>query len=483
MNAAAPWHLLDALPRELWRWAVVCSAGAPAQRLPQVQRWLRALHDGTLPDAQDNWGDTDATQALRPLLQELELTQLTQGSEALSRQVLQSLLWHLDSLIDRAEGEARADAIARMREQFRQSWDVQRQGWDEVLALLQSLGDLAHLRWDELQGQLSRREWTEAQRIGELLARLPRLSAFIDAVGRRAPVPKAAPAAQPQPRPTAPQRAARHPAEEQERRPEPHAVDGVHRSRALARMTGAESALLRHPVGRRLWRARFAEAQLQTYDDRAPQHSERPAPTPAPAQAHSAPLGRGPLVVCLDTSGSMRGAPGNVARACVLQALRSAHAGQRPCALIAFGGAGEVIERELALDARGLQHLLDCMGQAFDGGTDVQTPLEQAIARVQTTGWHDADILIVSDGEFGVTHATLDALHDAKARLGLRVHGVLIGDRETVGLVEVCDQLHWVRDWRRWGDHATRAADDFSPVHSLSLTALYFPNAIRRQQT
>ena len=81
----------------------------------------------------------------------------------------------------------------------------------------------------------------------------------------------------------------------------------------------------------------------------------------------------------------------------------------------------------------------------------------------------------------GKKHATLiKGLDEAKARLGLRVHGVLIGDRETVGLVEVCDTLHWVRDWRRWGNAPSRAGDDFSPVHSLSLTAMYFPNAIRR---
>ena len=37
-----------------------------------------------------------------------------------------------------------------------------------------------------------------------------------------------------------------------------------------------------------------------------------------------------------------------------------------------------------------------------------------------------------------------------------------------------------MRDWRRWGNAPSRAGDDFSPVHHLSLTALYFPNAIRR---
>lgn len=477
-----PYHHLAALPRELWRWAVVCSSGAPEPRLPQLAHWRDALLQGRLPDAAHDLGDPQATHALRPLLQELELVQLTRQSAPLTLQVLQSLMWHLDSLIDSPPDQPRSQAIADMCDSFRASWDVQRQGWDEILALLQTLGDLAHLRWDALQGQLSRREWSEAQRIGALLQRLPALAAFIDGAGRRERLPQPPPAQRPHPgaAPHAP--AARHPADEQERHPEPAAVDGVHRSRALARMTGGESLLLTRPAWRRLWRARFAEAQLLSYDDRARQTAPRPVPAPDQAPQPRAPerLGRGPLIVCLDTSGSMRGAPENVAKACVLQALRSAHKGQRACRLLAFGGPDEVLERDLTLDANGLSHLLDLMGQSFDGGTDVQTPIEKAIALVQTAGWQDADLLIVSDGEFGVTHATLATLREAKRDLSLRVHGILIGDRETVGLVEVCDHLHWVREWRRYGSDTAHVAEGFSPVHSRSLTALYFPNAIRR---
>jgi len=481
-RAAAPYHHLDELPRELWRWAVVCSAGQPDARLPQLARWQTALLDGALPDPHDDWDDPQATQALRPLLQELELNQLTQGSDALTRQVMQSMLWHLDSLIDRAPGVSREAAIEKMASEFRDSWTLQRRGWDEVLALMQSLGDLAHLRWDDLKGQLSRREWQEARRMGELLQRLPSLARFIDGVGRSRTDRHHPPAQQAQAHPLPKAQAARHPADEQERRPEPTSVDGVRRSRTLARMAGSESLNLTHPVLRRLWRARFAEAQLLTYDDRARSPSNRllPRPDATPQRTTPTHAGHGPLIVCLDTSGSMRGAPENVAKACVLQALRSAHAGRRPCRLLAFGGQNELLEREMALDADGLAHLLDVMGQSFDGGTDVQTPMERAIDLVKTTGWEEADLLIVSDGEFGVTHATLTQLRDAKQHLALRVHGILIGDRETVGLAEVCDHLHWVREWRRYGSGTTVVGDDFSPVHSRSLTALYFPNAIRR---
>jgi uncharacterized protein with von Willebrand factor type A (vWA) domain len=193
--------------------------------------------------------------------------------------------------------------------------------------------------------------------------------------------------------------------------------------------------------------------------------------------AQSAPLSRGPIILCLDTSGSMKGAPETIAKAVALEALRVAQREQRPCLLVAFGGPGELIERELGASRGGLQALLDLMGQGFDGGTDVQTPIEHAIARVRGEGWRSADLLIVSDGEFGCTAATLAQLDAARTELGLRVQGILAGDRETLGLLEACDHIFWLRDWRRF-DGLVPQREGFVPVHSQSLTALYFPNAL-----
>jgi len=117
------------------------------------------------------------------------------------------------------------------------------------------------------------------------------------------------------------------------------------------------------------------------------------------------------------------------------------------------------------------------LGQGFDGGTDVQAPIARAIERVRQAQWSSADLLIVSDGEFGCTAATLAELDAARAELGLRVQGILLGDRETLGLLETCDHIHAQRDWRRF-ESATPQRDGFVPVHSASLTALYFPQAL-----
>src|SRR5690606_25975869 len=84
-------------------------------------------------------------------------------------------------------------------------------------------------------------------------------------------------------------------------------VRGVERSSELARMLPSESALLTRPALRRLWRARWAERALltyhapgvvterirttQTFDDGTTTEQRR--------------ADRGPVVICLDTSGSM----------------------------------------------------------------------------------------------------------------------------------------------------------------------------------
>jgi uncharacterized protein with von Willebrand factor type A (vWA) domain len=266
----------------------------------------------------------------------------------------------------------------------------------------------------------------------------------------------------------------------------PGEVMGVCFSGRPERMLASEAVMLRHPVLRKLWRARHAEARLLSHDTEALLVDWRadPAAPPRAAAAAATPerLQRGPMIICLDTSGSMRGAPENIAKAAAIAALRSAHAARRACLLLAFGGPGELVEAELGLGAGGLATLLALMGQGFDGGTDIQTPIQRAVERVHQAGWQQADLLIVSDGEFGCTPQTLQRLDEARTRFGLRVQGVLVGDRETMGLLDVCDDIHWVRDWRRYAEAAAGGdSRGHSPVHSKSLTALYFPGALSKR--
>jgi uncharacterized protein with von Willebrand factor type A (vWA) domain len=473
----APWHRLNALPKALWLPGIVNSAGDSARRLADLARWRDALDAGDLPPADAHFGDPPALQALRAVVGDLELPRLALGTPAVGEQLLRTLLWHLDRLIDRPRGEPRRDAIVRMAQDFRAEWRQEKSDWESLLALLPGLGDRAPLRWDAMKGLLRRREWREAERLAALMARRPELAALIARLGRAERAVAALPAGASLDVGAAARRVGLRAVET--RLPDaPGELRGIRLAGHLERMLGSEAQQIRHPVLRKLWRARRAEARLLTYDSEAVLIDWRADPHAPPREAASPPppepRARGPMLIALDTSGSMQGAPEQIAKAVVLEAMRVAHRERRGCKVIAFGGPGEIVEHELVFTPAGLGALLDLIGQGFDGGTDLQAPIERAVAAVQDAPWASADLLVVSDGEFGCTPATLEQLDDARARLGLRVQGILIGDRETMGLMEVCDQIHWLKDWRRDGPAGTA----FSPVHSQSLTALFFPQAL-----
>ena len=480
--ADQPFDRLQALPRTVWLPSLVTSIGSPGRRLDDTAAWLAALGRGELPPADADFGDRAASAPLRTAVGELGLPALSRATPALAEHVLRTVLWHLDRIVGLQPGRSRDEAIATVTEEFRGTWQLQTQGLGEDLALLQGLGDFAHLRWDQLQGHLRSRPWQAARRAADWLRQLPELAELIRQLGRTEHDVRLPPApAPPPPRGSAqpvPLRAV-----ETLLPDAPGEIVGVRFSAQPERMLASEAVMLKHPVLKKLWRARHAEARLLSWDTTAVLTDWRPDPRAAGRQADAPPrpepLSRGPVIVCLDTSGSMRGAPENIAKAVTLAALRLAHEQQRGCLLIAFGGPHELVERELGQSADGLAALMALMGQGFDGGTDIQTPIERALERVHEARWSRADLLIVSDGEFGCVPHTLARLDEARVRFGLRVQGVLVGDRETMGLLEVCDHIHWVRDWRRYAG-AAEGGDGrgYSPVHSKSLTALYFPNAL-----
>lgn len=474
----APWHRLAELPRALWLPGIVNSAGRSDRRLADLSIWRQALEAGELPPRDAHFGDPAALHALRAVVGELNLPALARATPAFTEQLLRTLLWHLDRLIDRPLHEPRADTIVRIAEEFRAEWRQEKADWESLLALMQGLGDLAHLRWDALKGLLRSREWREAERLSALMARRPELAALIARIGRAERAVADAPAAPAPPEAGLSVQRQGLRAVETRLPDAPGELRGIRLSDHLERMLGSEAQQIRHPVLHKLWRAKRAEARLLTYDSEAvlidwradPHAPPREAVAPPPPQ----PRMRGPMLIALDTSGSMQGAPEQIAKAVVLEAMRVAQRERRGCKVIAFGGPDELIERDLAFTADGMHALMELIGQGYDGGTDVQAPIERAVAAVHDAQWASADLLVVSDGEFGCTPATLAALDDARERLGLRVQGVLIGDRETMGLLEVCDEIHWLKDWRRDGPGGTA----FSPVHSQSLTALFFPQAL-----
>jgi uncharacterized protein with von Willebrand factor type A (vWA) domain len=161
----------------------------------------------------------------------------------------------------------------------------------------------------------------------------------------------------------------------------PGETRGIHRADRLARMLPAEAMLLGHPRLRLVWHARRAERTLLCYEDddrmTGTRQHEAPVLQPRPDPHAAKALELGPLLVCVDTSGSMQGGSEPVAKAVVLEAMRAAHAQGRACHVFAFGGPDEVIEIEVRVDRAGIERRQQFLGQSFRGGTDICGPLEK----------------------------------------------------------------------------------------------------------
>lgn len=491
MNSDAPSPLLfqaeearlaafDELSRQLWLGASTNAQGSLEPRLAALAELRRRLLAGALPSDAWPWPEAWVAQRLADAMTSLGLAPLCAGQTTLVDTVLASLLFHVDFVVDYVDrGATEPEAVARAVAAFAAEWQERCGLLDELVDVFGWLPDGAkNTRWDLLCGLLRAEGWQEVVRARRLIEHLPDLARVLRQLGR------ARQTEEPDERSFATvqvmeQATAQCPESRTIHVPDlPGETRGIRRSDRIGRMLPAETMLLGHPRLRLVWHARRAERTLLTYedDDRLQEIRLHEAPVwqPSCRPKFDRRLEMGPMLVCVDTSGSMQGGAEAVAKATVLEAVRVAHAQKRPCHVFAFGGPEEVVEMELAVDTEGIERLIRFLGQSFRGGTDICGPLERAIAKLEEARWQLADLLIASDGEFGATAEVANRLRDAKQAQGLRVQGVLIGDRETIGLLEVADDVFWVRDWRRYGG----SAGD-SPVHSKSLTAMYFPGALR----
>jgi uncharacterized protein with von Willebrand factor type A (vWA) domain len=473
--------VLDGLARRLWLGGMTNSQGCLEPRLQSLSALRNGLLAGELPAAATwLWPPHPIAHALHDSIASLGLAAYCAGQDELSDTVLMSILFHLDLIVDyRDRGAGETEAARMAIDAFAAEWQERCGQIDELIEVFGSLPDDGKsTRWDEIGGLLHSSGWQEVLRIRRLLERLPELVRIIRGLGR---------SRQSEEHDAANQMIVEVLDEAIAQRLERHTVRvpdmpgetrGIHRSDRIARMLPAETMLLGHPHLRLVWHARRAERTLLCYedDDRMEEvrlHQSR-VTLPRPGLRPGKRPEMGPILLCVDTSGSMQGGAEAVAKAVVLEAMRTAHAQHRACHVFAFGGPDELVEMELSVDGAGIDSLTRFLGQAFHGGTDICGPLEKALAKLEDQRWQLADLLIASDGEFGATPQIVARLDAVKRKLGLRVQGVLTGDRESIGFLEVADDIHAIRDWRRYGD--SNAA---SPIHSHRLTAMYFPGAIR----
>ncbi len=193
----------------------------------------------------------------------------------------------------------------------------------------------------------------------------------------------------------------------------------VGRGSQLSRLLPSELSALRHPLRRRDFLRRLLEEEISQYELRGDDRH-----------------GRGPVVVCLDGSGSMSGARELWAKAVALALLEIARKQGRRTRAIVFSGA----ESDLSsFDLTGKLKRVGCrpvdleqvvkLAECFPGGgTDFEKPLRAALQAVGESSLRGADIVFITDGEAKVSEQFAEELRREKKKRDIGLFAVLVDD-------------------------------------------------------
>ncbi|GEM_PF-301146 len=340
---------------------------------------------------------------------------------------------------------SRAFAARKADRTLVHKWKERVRIWHNLQEVFGELGDLTGLGWDLTRGVLHHVGWKNLFRLNELIRMLPQVKEIIRALGRM--------------QENAREDCGAASVVEHLRRLEEYREDawhkdlpgemrGVEHSGDIGRMLPSEASLLGHPRLKYLWHARRAEQALLCYhvEGILTEMHWRETNNLRTIPKQKLKMERGPIVIVLDTSGSMSGLPETIAKALTLEALRTAHAEKRRCYLFTFAGPGEVNEAELDLSPDGVGRLLDFLSMSFGSGTDLGV-LRQVTEKLEREDWKKADVLLVSDGVWHLDEKLLRRAEQIKTKNGVRFHGVQIGNSRSDSMRRLCDPLHHFDRW------------------------------------
>lgn len=211
-------------------------------------------------------------------------------------------------------------------------------------------------------------------------------------------------------------------------------VEQVSLGKDLQHLLPMETAILADKETEDLFYLRYASSQLQLFANKPKlesvlktekKHNKKPR------------LEKGPIIVSLDTSGSMSGRPEKVARCLLLQLLRMAKKQKRKCFLITFSVRAECMDLSRPGSWNRLNRFLN---NPFTGGTDGEDMIKNALKMLNTDNYSMADVLIISDFYFPNPRPQTKELMAIEHNKGTRFYGLQI-ESTVSGYDNVLDRI------------------------------------------
>ena len=286
---------------------------------------------------------------------------------------------------------------------------------EQMLPLFEVLGLNPGLLFGLSKGQLSEQDWTQFQRWASYLAKDAGVRALCDLLGKVRQIELS---------------------DKIERVKISHCVDiplpdinsreeivGIRLGRDLEHVLPSEKALLADAETALLFDLKFVESRLMCFDMAGIQTQQRHIEQEVDRTVEEQEK-RGPMVLCVDTSGSMLGAPETIAKAVALFMAAKAREEERPCYLINF--STRIQTRDLSGEL-GMAAIMDFLKMSFHGGTDAAPALDHALKVMKKDAYQKADLLMLSDFIMGdLPVKTLRQIEQQRGN-GNRFYSLVVG--------------------------------------------------------
>lgn len=182
----------------------------------------------------------------------------------------------------------------------------------------------------------------------------------------------------------------------------------------LSKLIPSERLRLKHPTTRKVFMADFIEGKTLNYEIRGKNKKAK-----------------GPIIICIDESGSMSGLPEIWSKSVALALLEIAREQKRDFFVIHFSSQHSVEElhtNEFLKDKPfEVEQMIDMAEYFENGGTTFEPPLDLARLKIGATkSWSKADIIFVTDGESAVTQKWYEDYNLWKAENKVKVYSILI---------------------------------------------------------
>jgi len=217
-------------------------------------------------------------------------------------------------------------------------------------------------------------------------------------------------------------------------------IIGIRLGRDLEHVLPSEKALLADEDTAILFDLKFVESRLMCFDMQGIQTLQETIEVEEEHQVEEQET-QGPMVICVDTSGSMSGMPETIAKAVTLFISTKAREQKRPCYLINFSTDIETLELS---DDMGVASLIDFLKMSFHGGTDVAPAMQHALEVMEHDKYQKSDMLIISD--FIMASLPGDMLSDIKKQRehGNRFYSLVVGSSFLSTRLETLFDHEWV---------------------------------------